>query len=103
MLINKPMKRLKRLNSQECLWPYILKLVSEKPVHAYVLRERINKKFRFLPGMVTAYTTLYSLYLNDFVSREIKGRRTVYKITPKGRIELKKAAKFYKEMAKKLG
>lgn len=102
MLIDKPLRRLKNLNTYDCLWPYVLKILSEKPSHAYTLRKEIEKRFGFLPGTVTAYTTLYSLYLNGFVKKEIKGRITVYEITKAGKQELKKAAKFYKETFKRL-
>lgn len=102
MLIDKPLRRLKKLNTYDCLWPYVLKILDEKPTHAYTLRQEIKKRFNFLPGTVTAYTTLYSLYLNGFVKKEIKGRRTIYEITEEGKQELKKAAKFYRETFKKL-
>lgn len=102
MLINKPLKRLKRLNTYECLWPYILKLLSEKPSHAYTLRKEIKKRFGFLPGTVTAYSTLYSLYRHGFVSIEVQGRRKIYRITEAGKKELKKASSFYQHIFKKL-
>lgn len=103
MLIDKPLRRLKRLNTKECLWPYVLKLLSEKPSHAYTLRQEIKKHFNFLPGTVTAYSTLYSLYLNGLVSKEIQGRKKIYKITKLGRQRLKEAVNFYKETLKRLG
>ena len=102
MLIDKPMKRLVKLNTQECLWPYILKILKEKPVHAYVLRQEIKKRFNFLPGQVTAYTTLYSLKKQGFVSKEKKDRLVVYTITEKGRQALKQAREFYKDTLKKI-
>ncbi len=102
MLISKPMQRLERLNTKECLWPYILKILSEKPSHAYTLRKKIKKQFGFMPGTMTAYSTLYSLFLNGFVSKEIQGRRKIYKITQKGKRELKKAREFYKKIYNKL-
>jgi len=102
MLIDKPLRRLKRLNTKDCLWPYILKILSEKPSHAYILRREIEKRFGFLPGTITAYSTLYSMYLNSFVSTEMRGRRKIYKITKTGKQALKKASNFHKELAKKL-
>ena len=102
MLFNKPLDRLKILNTYDCLWPYILRLLEEKPMHAYILREKVKKRFKFLPGAVTSYTTLYSLYVEGLVSKEVQGRVTIYKITKKGRLELKKARDFYKETLRNL-
>ncbi len=102
MLIDKPVKRLIKLNTKECLWPYILKILSEKPMHAYVIRKEINKRFNFLPGQVTSYTTLYSLKKQGLVSKEKKDRIVIYKITEKGKQALKEAQNFYKSMLKKL-
>lgn len=102
MLTDKPMRRLTYLNTTECLWPYILKIISEKPSHAYTLRREIQKKFGFLPGQVTSYTTLYSLFRQGLVEKERKDRIVVYKITKKGKQELKKALAFYKMTHKKL-
>lgn len=102
MLINTPIERLKKLNTYDCLWPYILKILSEKPTHAYTLRKQIKKQFNFLPGTVTAYTTLYALYIEDLVTYEIKGNRKIYKLTSLGKRELKKAIFFYQQTLKKL-
>jgi len=102
MLIDKPIKRLARLNTKECLWPYILKILSEKPTHAYILREKIQKRFNFLPGQVTSYTTLYSLKKQGFVSKEKKDRLVIYKITVKGKEALRQAQNFYKDIYKRL-
>jgi DNA-binding PadR family transcriptional regulator len=102
MLIDKPLRRLKTLNTTACLWPYILKILKNKPAHAYILRQEIKKRFGFLPGQVTSYTTLYSLYKQGLVTYERKDRIKIYKITSKGRLELKKALEFYKETTKEL-
>ncbi len=102
MLIDKPMKRLVKLNTQECLWPYILKILKEKPAHAYILRQEIKKRFDFLPGQVTSYTTLYSLKKQGFVSKEKKDRLVVYTITEKGKQALKQSQDFYRNTTKKL-
>jgi DNA-binding PadR family transcriptional regulator len=102
MLIDKPIKRLAKLNTQECLWPYILKILSEKPMHAYILREEIKKRFDFLPGQVTSYTTLYSLKKQGLVSKQKKDRIVVYSITERGKKALQQAQMFYRETFRKL-
>ena len=102
MLVDRPIKRLIRLNTKDCLWPYILSILNKKPTHAYILREEIRKKFNFLPGQVTSYTTLYSLKKQGLVSKEKRDRIIVYKITPKGKDTLKQAKNFYKEILRKI-
>lgn len=97
-----PMKKLIRNNTQDCLWPYILKILKDKPSHAYVLRKEIEKRFGFRPGSVTAYLVLYSLRKKGFVKKKKEGRKQVYTITRKGEDILRKSVEFYKERAKLL-
>jgi DNA-binding PadR family transcriptional regulator len=98
-----PLKRLRELNTRECLWIYILRLLLDKPMHAYAIREQIRKRFGFMPGTVTAYKVLYLLNRGGLVSKKSEGRQKVYTITPTGRDALKKAVNFYMERAKVLG
>ena len=97
-----PMKRLEKLNTRECLWVYILRILSEGPAHGYSIRESVRKKFGFSPGTVTAYKVLYLLGREGYVSKRPEGRKRIYSITPAGREALKKAAGFYRSMAEKL-
>ena len=97
-----PLKRLKELNTRECLWLYILRILSEKPMHAYVIRSMISERFGFRPGTVTAYKVLYLLQRSGFVSKRSSGRQVVYTITPKGSAALKEAALFYRERVRLL-
>ena len=97
-----PLKRLEKLNTSECLWVYVLRILSEGPAHGYLIRESVRKSFGFRPGTVTAYKVLYLLGREGYVSKRVDGRRKVYSITPRGREALKKAAGFYREMAAKL-
>ena len=92
-----PLRRLKELNTKDCLWIYILKLLTENPMHAYALREQIKDRFGFMPGTVTAYKVLYLLNRGGLVSKKASGRQKVYTITSKGRASLKEAIDFYKE------
>ncbi len=98
-----PLKKLARNNTFECLWPYILRILKDKPSHAYVLRKEIEKRFGFKPGSVTAYFVLYSLRKKGYVEKRKSGRKQVYTITPKGKELLKKAVNFYSGRAKLLG
>jgi len=97
------LNRLKELNTKECLWVYILRILRDKPVHAYLIRSEIEKRFGFKPGTMTAYKVLYLLSRTNLVQKTREGRKKVYKITPKGRQELLNAIKFYKERASLLG
>jgi len=99
---NKLLKRLADLNTKDCLWIYILRILLDKETHAYMLRHEIEKRFGFKPGTVTAYRVLYYLTGRRFVSKKTAGRRKIYKITPLGKMELKTAVEFYKKQIKAL-
>jgi DNA-binding PadR family transcriptional regulator len=101
-IIEKPLRRLADLNTKECLWIYILRILKDGPVHAYVLREEVSKRYGFMPGNVTAYRVLYSLKADGLVSKKSDGRKEVYTITPKGSETLKKGIHFYENMGKLL-
>ena len=98
----KLLKRLEVLNTKDCLWTYILRILSDGPAHAYSLRNEVHKRFGFMPGTVTAYRVLYSLTANGFVTKKIEGRRKIYTITVKGKSELKEASSFYRKQLKAL-
>lgn len=100
--IEKPLKRMADLNTKECLWIYILRILKDGPKHAYVLREQIHKRYGFMPGTVTAYRVLYSLKADGFVEKKSFGRKEVYSITPAGLEILKKAIHFYENLSKLL-
>lgn len=98
-----PFSRLKELNTKDCLWIYILKILSEKTTHAYTIRKEIDERFGFKPGIMTAYKVLYLLHKKGFVKKSVQGRKKIYTITDKGKKELKKARDFYKNIVKVLG
>ncbi len=95
-----PMKRLISLNTYDCLWVYVLRILLEKPVHAYALRKMIGERFGFEPGMVSAYKVLYLLEQEGYVKSKENGRVTNYEITSQGRKILDAARKFYESQAK---
>jgi DNA-binding PadR family transcriptional regulator len=101
-MTNKHLKRLEKLNTTECLWVYVLKMLSKGPSHAYVLRKRIEKEFGFRPGTVTAYRVLYDLRKLGLVKKHKEGMKRVYEITAKGKKDLRSAATFYSGLAKRL-
>jgi PadR family transcriptional regulator PadR len=101
-----PMKRLKRKTTTECLWPYILNLMTEEPIYAYEMRGLIKKRFGFTVGQVTAYLVLYKLEKDGHVVaqwRQVsKRQRKYYKITEKGRKALKEGGSYYAGLAGKI-
>jgi DNA-binding PadR family transcriptional regulator len=97
-----PMRRLKELNTRDCLWVYILRILLDGQTHAYTIRKEIEKRFGFKPGTMTAYKVLYLLNRSGFVTKTEIGRKRIYEITPDGRKELGKAVGFYSDLAKNL-
>jgi len=97
-----PLKRLKKLNTTDCLWVYVLRILRDGSVHAYALRKSIYKRFGFMPGTVTAYKVLYLLNRGGLVRKKQSGRHVVYSITGKGEKSLREAVDFYSERAKVL-
>ncbi len=93
------MRKLIGNNTTECLWPYILSIIKNRPCHAYILRKSIQQKFGFTPGTVTAYRVLYSLKKEGLVSIRKDGRKRVYAITPTGRRALWQAREYYRKTA----
>ncbi|MBN2095002.1 MAG: helix-turn-helix transcriptional regulator [Candidatus Aenigmarchaeota archaeon] len=100
--MEKPLKRLADLNTKDCLWIYLLRILKDGPRHGYILREEVNKRFGFMPGTVTSYRVLYSLKADGFVQKKPDGRKEIYTITPKGLEILKKAVNFYENLGKLL-
>ncbi|MBI4020727.1 MAG: helix-turn-helix transcriptional regulator [Candidatus Aenigmarchaeota archaeon] len=97
-----PAERLAALNTTDCLWIYILRILRDQDMHAYAVRNEIEKRFGFRSGIMTAYKVLYLLHRDGYVRKATRGRRKVYAITPSGRAELRKAATFYRGLEKKL-
>jgi DNA-binding PadR family transcriptional regulator len=97
-----PLKRLTVLNTRDCLWVYILRILAEKPLHAYAIRKEIRERYGFTPGTVTAYKVLYLLRKSGHVEKRQQGRINIYSITDRGRKDLEKARRFYTKMAKTL-
>ena len=97
-----PLQRLKELNTKDCLWVYILRILKDGPVHGYAIRKEIEQRFDFKPGTVTAYKVLYLLSKSGYVKKTVSGRQKVYALTPAGRKALKEATDFYKTRVRAL-
>lgn len=102
-----PIQRLKRSNTIDNLWIYILTLIKDAsdahPAYAYELRTMIENAFHFKCGQITAYRVLYRLEGDGFVISYQIERKRVYKITEKGLKELQAGKDFFRELTSKLG
>ncbi len=45
--------RIKRKTTSEMIWPYFLKLLKERPMYGYELRQETQKRFGWKPPTVT--------------------------------------------------
>jgi DNA-binding PadR family transcriptional regulator len=97
-----PFERLKKLNTIENLWVYILLLLKEKELYGWEIQSLIKKEFNFKPGLITPYRVLYRLEKDDLVKSKIREQRRIYKITEKGKKELELAKDFYRQIIRKL-
>jgi len=103
-----PMERLKTKITKEVLWLYILRLLKERPMYAYELKEKIKEAFNFEPATVSSYVVLYKLEKDGYVTAEWqesqtgKPSRKYYRLTPEGERLLEEGISFLEETLKKL-
>ena len=103
-----PMERLRNKITKEVLWLYILRLLKERPMYAYELKERIREAFNFEPATVSSYVVLYKLEREGYVTAEWqesqsgKPSRKYYKLTPEGEKLLEDGIAFLEDMVSKL-
>ena len=97
-----PLSRLKHLNTKECLWVYVLRILKDGPVHGYAIRQEIKNRFGFQPGTMTAYKVLYLLNRKGYVKHTMIGRKKQYAITSSGKRTLEQASDFYQALGKLL-
>ena len=69
--------------------------------YAYVLPQKINKKFGFTPSKLMTYFVLYKLEDEKLISSEFSGRRKYYVLTEKGKAALSDAKKLLRQFSKK--
>jgi len=93
-----PIERLKKSNSIDNLWFYILSLLKRGEIYGWEIPSLVEKKFDFKPGKITPYRVLYRLEKDGFVRSKMKDRRRVYQIRKKGEEELKLAKEFYQKV-----
>lgn len=69
---------------------YLLRLLSERPMHGYELIQALSDRFggTYVPSAGTIYPRLGKLEEEGLVTKQADGRKTVYAITEAGRSEL---------------
>lgn len=97
-----PTERLKRMLTVENLWIYILYLLSKNKIYAYELPRKIEEKFGWKPELITTYFVLYRLESQKYIESKYDERRKYYKITKKGREELRKGKRILLETLEKI-
>ena len=101
-----PLNRLKAKTTTECLCLYILSLMKNKPVYAYEIREKIEQKYGFTIGNVTAYMVLYKLERDGYVKTEWKAvgnrQRKYYTITAEGEKLVEGGKGYLRSLAEKI-
>jgi DNA-binding PadR family transcriptional regulator len=100
-----PFERFEKSLSKDNLWIYILTLLKKENLYPYQTNKKIEKNFGFKPGSVTAYVVINKLKAGGYITIEKTAKdkgpeKTYYKITEKGKKELEKAKRFYKEIGK---
>lgn len=98
-----PIQHLKKSNTTDNLWLYILALLEKQALYGWEIPALIEQKFGFRPGKITPYRVFYRLQLEGFVKSALRDRRRTYEITVKGKEELKKGKEYYKDILAKLG
>ena len=105
---SKAFRRLKKKITIDNLWLYILRLLSEKKMYGYELRESIKERFGFEPATVTSYTILYKLEKDNLVVSQVEnnpdGRpdRKYYTITDEGKKAMQEAKGLFDEIIHKV-
>lgn len=95
--MRRPLDRLKTSVYVGNLWVYILRLLDKKSYTGYAIRKEIKNKLGFWVGNVTSYKVLYFLEKGGYVTSAKQGREVYYKITSKGRMELREGTKFLRK------
>ncbi len=97
-----PLGRLHSRTTKEILWIYILRLLREKEMYAYELRDAIKNAFGFEPARVTSYVVLYRLEKEGYVGSKWVEKKKYYHLTKKGAELYKQGISHLEEMLDKL-
>ncbi|MEN3037414.1 MAG: PadR family transcriptional regulator [Candidatus Methanosuratincola petrocarbonis] len=101
-------ERLAEKITRENLWLYVMRLLMDRPMYAYEIRERISEEFGFEPATITVYIVLYGMEREGLLasSRESAGGKKVarryYRPTEKGMETFRRGLELLRETARRL-
>ncbi len=92
----KAITRLVNKLTKEVLWIYILRLLQERPLYGYEIKELVTKRFGFSPAVVSGYAIIYRLTRDGLIEGQTSSdsTRKYYEITEKGREAMQMAKQF---------
>jgi len=93
---SKAIKRLTDKLTKEMLWVYILRLLQERPLYGYEIKNLITQRFAFSPATVSGYAIIYRLVRDDLIESQKRddSPRKYYTITENGRQAMREAKAF---------
>lgn len=97
-----PLSRLKSKTTKEILWIYLLRLLKEREMYAYEIRDELKEKFGFRPARVTSYVVLYRLESAGYVAARWNENKKYYSITEAGDELLLEGLEHLREMVGRL-
>jgi PadR family transcriptional regulator, regulatory protein PadR len=75
----------------------VLWLLSSKPMYGQELATEIGKRRGEKPSPGTIYPALKDLTNRGLISGQLKGRNTVYELTPTGKVSLASALEYFEK------
>ncbi|WP_287586237.1 PadR family transcriptional regulator [Candidatus Borrarchaeum sp.] len=100
----KAYKRLIKKLTKENLWIYVLRLLQERPMYGYEIRQKIQENFDFSPARVSCYVVLYKMKSEKLVDESWEespmGRpdRKYYHATELGKKQMLNAKEFLEKL-----
>lgn len=101
-------ERLAEKITRENLWLYVMRLLMDRPMYAYEIRQRISERFGFEPAMITVYVVLYGMEREGLLasSKERQSGKAIarryYRPTEKGIETFLKGVELLREAARRL-
>lgn len=101
-------ERLSEKITKENLWLYVMRLLMDRPMYAYEIRERIPEEFGFEPATITVYVVLYGMEREGLLastkesSAGKKVARRYYRPTEKGVETFRRGLDLLRETARRL-
>lgn len=94
--------RLKKKTTKGILWLYLLRLLQDRDMYAYEIKNEVMERFGFVTARVTSYVVLYRLEQEGYVKTRWEKRKKYYTITKNGEKLLKDGQEYMKELAERL-